>query len=331
MEDEELDHVGPVTEAGQGHREELPQELVQNIRELLAVRPQGLEVEALPLVYSQYGSLGRREPEELCVSLTLAGVCGYREGEGGQGARILPTFSKQKRVAGANDLAKPLVDDVMRVLRSSGGRVEEELFLEKYLETTGHNLDLQVLGFPGVPSFFRSLHTAGLVELEEGAIRLRVTREADCREVRVRVRVVEAGAEEQLGGEELWRLEREMEAHYSYTEGALDPELVRVGREVVYLAPDSGLWLRARVTEVRGGKARLLRLDYGGQVRLPVSWLRPLEPRFSLLPAQGKEGDTVVGGGRDGKVKSVRVNGWEEEVLLRVILEALARSEEALV
>ena len=194
MEDEELDHMGPVTEAGQGHREELPQELVQNIRELLAVRPQGLEVEALPLVYSQYGSLGRREPEELCVSLTLAGVCSYREGQGGQGARILPTLVKQKRVAGVFDLAKPLVDDVMRVLRSSGGRVEEELFLEKYLETTGHNLDRQALGFPGVPSLFRSLHSAGLVELEEGAIRLRVTRGADCREVGV----AEAGAEEQL-------------------------------------------------------------------------------------------------------------------------------------
>ena len=75
-EEQELDHVGLETAAGQGHREELPQELVHNIRELLAVRPQGLEVEALPLVYSQYGSLGRREPEELCVSLTLAGVLG---------------------------------------------------------------------------------------------------------------------------------------------------------------------------------------------------------------------------------------------------------------
>ena len=146
------------------------------------------------------------------------------------------------------------------------------------------------------------------------------------------MRVVEAGAEEQLGGEELWSLEREMEAHYSYTEGALDPELVRVGREVVYLAPDSGLWLRARVTEVRGGEARLLRLDYGGEVWLPVSWLRPLEPRFSLLPALGKQGDTVVGGSSNGKVKSVEVDGWEEEeVLLRVILEALARSGEALI
>ena len=224
-----------------------------------------------------------------------------------------------------------MVDDVMRVLRSSGGGVEEEMFLEKYPETTGHNLDLQALGFPGVPSLFRSLHSAGLVELEEGTIRLRVTRGADCREVGVRV--VEARALVQLGGEELWRLEREMEAHYSYTEGALDPELVRVGREVVFLAPDSSLWLRARVTEVRGDEAGLLRLDYGGDVRLPVSWLRPLEPRFSLLPAQGQQGETVVGGIRNGKVMRVEVDGWQkvEEVLLKVILEALARSGEALV
>ena len=124
-----------------------------------------------------------------------------------------------------------------------------------------------------------------------------------------------------------------MEAHYSYSEGALDPELARVGREVVFLAPDSGLWLRARLTEVRGDEAGLLRLDYGGEVRLPVSWLRPLEARFSLLPAQARQGDTVVGGGRrSDKLASVEEAGWEEveEVLLRrVILAALGRSGEA--
>ena len=80
------------------------------------------------------------------------------------------------------------------------------------------------------------------------------------------------------------------------------------------------------MTEVRGDEARLLRLDYGGEVRLPVSWLRPLQPRFSLLPAQGRQGDTVVAGRRNVKVKSVEV----EEVLMRVILEAMARSGEAL-
>lgn len=75
------------------HALEPPRHLRTALRALLAPRPGGVEVEALPLVYG--GALEPREfgyssLEELCLALAIAGDCSFKAAEGGEGPWILP-------------------------------------------------------------------------------------------------------------------------------------------------------------------------------------------------------------------------------------------------
>ena len=78
---------------------ELPHGLCSDVRQLLASRPDGLESEALPFVYSQFGSLhlpslGFTNLEELCLALVQAGVCTWQSGSNGQ-LLLLPNEEKK--------------------------------------------------------------------------------------------------------------------------------------------------------------------------------------------------------------------------------------------
>ena len=75
------------------HALEPPRHLRTSLRALLASRPGGVEVEALPLVHG--GALEPREfghssLEELCLALAMAGDCSFKAAEGGEGPWVLP-------------------------------------------------------------------------------------------------------------------------------------------------------------------------------------------------------------------------------------------------
>ena len=89
---------------------ELPQELCSDVRQLLASRPDGLEVEALPLVYSQFGSLhlpslGFINLEELCLAFVQEGVCIIQSGSKGQ-LLIFPNSSAMEKKGEVKDTKK---------------------------------------------------------------------------------------------------------------------------------------------------------------------------------------------------------------------------------
>ena len=119
---------------------ELPQGLCSDVRQLLASRPDGLEAEALPLVYSQFGSLhlpslGFTNLEELCLALAQAGVCTIQSGSKGQ-LLILPNSRPVEKTSEAKNREKKsgTLLPVGVILPSDFIKVVEDMKKDTWLE-----------------------------------------------------------------------------------------------------------------------------------------------------------------------------------------------------
>jgi len=153
---------------------ELPTSLSSEVRQLLASRPDGLEVEALPLVYSQFGSLhlpslGFGSMEELGLALAQEGVCTIRTDINGALLLIaIPTSDIVKETSRTKESS-----DISRTLATECG--DQIDFKVQQLQELNEDTWLEVLSAP----------RAGKV----------VAQFANNRE-------------------KLWRLEQELEAYY---------------------------------------------------------------------------------------------------------------------
>ena len=160
---------------------ELPTSLSSEVRQLLASRPDGLEVEALPLVYSQFGSLhlpslGFGSLEELGLALAQEGVCTIRTDINGALLLIaIPTSDIVKETSRTKESS-----DISRTLATECG--DQIDFKVQQLQEQNGDMWLEVLSAP----------RAGKV----------VAQFANNRE-------------------KLWRLEQELEAYYCSGGGVL--------------------------------------------------------------------------------------------------------------
>ena len=227
---------------------ELPKEFCSNVTQLLTSRPGGLEVEALPLVYSQFGSLhlpslGVCNLEELGLALAQAGVCMIQSDGSGQ-LFLLPILCPKEKTSQTKRKEKEkcnvqlLDDDVVLQNYCTKVPLQEDVVADTWVEV--------------------------LSEPFEGKVFVHLVDEID----------------------KLWSLEEKMEAHYNSGGQAKVTKPIRTGLDVVHLSPQSGHWQRGKVLGVVGDEVELAYWDYPGIARVDVSILRPLLCVFTQLPAQ---------------------------------------------
>ena len=284
---------------------DLPQDLCSDVRQLLASRPDGLEVEALPFVYSQFGdlhlpSLGFTNLEELCLAFAQAGVCIIQSGRKGQ-LLLLPIIAPMEEMSEAkhskmkSDTLLPLDDGIF---------FPSDLFKVPLLENVKEDTWLEVLSEP-----YEDKAAAQLVDERD----------------------------------KLWWLEEDMEAYYSSGGGAGVSKQLSTGQYVVHLSPQSGVWQRGKVVGQVGEEVDIAYWDYPGLARVHASTLRNLESRFTQLPAlmvlvrcsqlprKPNVGELVQLKKEGGKVKWTKsvpeLN--EEENFKRVVLAMMGRACEA--
>ena len=229
---------------------ELPPGLCSDVRQLMASRPDGLESEALPFVYSQFGSLhlpslGFTNLEELCLALAQAGVCTIQSGDNGQ-LLLLPNASPKEKTltSKARDLEKisdalPLGDGVY--------------FPSDCIKVPSQLEDVEVDTWMEI-----------LSDSYEGKVIAQLVNER----------------------ENLWCLEEQMETYYSSGGGVQVNMPLSIGLEVAHLSTESGVWQRGRVVGQVGEEVEITYWDYPGLARAHVSMLRSLESKFTLFPAQ---------------------------------------------
>ena len=227
---------------------ELPQELCSDVRQLLASRPDGLEVEALPLVYSQFGSLhlpslGFINLEELCLAFVQEGVCIIQSGSKGQ-LLIFPNSSAMEKKGEVKDTKKK--NGTLLPLEV-GVCLPSNLVKAPLLEDMKEDIWLEVLSEP-----------------HEGTVAAQIVDEKD----------------------KLWCLEEDMEVYYSSGGWAQVTKPLSTGQDVVHLSPQSGVWQRAKVVGQVGEDVEIAYWDYPGFARVHPSVLQGLESRFTQLPAQ---------------------------------------------
>ena len=227
---------------------ELPQGLCSDVKQLLASRPDGLEAETLPLVYSQFGSLhlpslGFTNLEELCLALAQAGVCMIQSGSKGQ-LLILPNSSPTEKTREVKDRENK--SDTL-LPPDDGVFLPSDFVKVPLLEEMKEETWLEVLS-----------------ESYEGKVAAQLVDE----------------------GDQLWCLEEDMEVYYSSGGGVQVTTPLSTGQDVVHLSPQSGVWQRGRVVGQVGEELDIAYWDYPGLARVHASILRNLDSRFTQLPAQ---------------------------------------------